>query len=101
MTTTDHLWTILMEECGEIIQVASKALRFGANDSPPESAHTNEQRVVYEFNDLTALMEMLKEAGEVKGALYDLDAIERKKTKVLDYLQYSAKLGRVTIETEE
>jgi hypothetical protein len=35
MTREQHLLTILAEECGEVVQRASKAIRFGLDESQP------------------------------------------------------------------
>ena len=55
---------------------------------------TNEQRLVYEFNDIYAMMELLQEEGLI-DAIIDYDAVVKKKEKVKKYLEYSIKLGQV------
>ncbi len=96
MNRQEHLLTIAAEECAEVAQRIAKALRFGmeqvqedADDQPQENPErlTNAQRIVREYNDLKAMMEML-----------DLDISlpeqrDRKKVKVLRYLQRSERCG--------
>jgi len=59
MNRSDHLLTILIEECAEVAQAASKALRFGAKNVGPKSTLTNAEIIVHEFNDLFGAMEKL------------------------------------------
>jgi NTP pyrophosphatase (non-canonical NTP hydrolase) len=73
----DHLLVVLMEECAEVQQAASKCYRFGLTDE-------NHSRLVAELNDLLAAVEMLEESGVNKFLVYK-DKMEEKKRKVLYY----------------
>lgn len=55
---------------------------------------TNAQRIVYEFNDILAVMEILQEEG-VFEKIIDREAIEKKKLKVAKYLKYSIETGAI------
>lgn len=81
-----ELLTILIEECGEIIQAATKTLRFGAQDGYPGQSKTNADDLNKEIGDLVCMVDM---AGEI--GLVDPSAINRartaKRTKVLRYMQ--------------
>lgn len=94
MTRTENLLTILGEECVETAQRVSKALRFTLDEVQPEQDLTNAQRIVYEFNDIVAVMEILQEEGIFEKVI-DRDAITKKKIKVVKYLSYSAEIGAV------
>lgn len=94
MTRTENLLTILGEECVETAQRVSKALRFTLDEVQPEQDLTNAQRIVYEFNDIVAVMEILQEEGIFEKVI-DREAIEKKKLKVAKYLSYSAEIGAV------
>jgi hypothetical protein len=62
MTKTENLLTILAEECAETAQRVSKAIRFTLDEIQPnqEEDLTNAERIVYEFNDIVAVMEVLQ-----------------------------------------
>lgn len=88
MTRTDHLLDILIEECAEVIQRATKAKRFGLEEVQPEQPLTNNQRIVYELNDVLAVAEML-----LGPSWDDNDAIIAKRRKVEHFLEYSKECG--------
>lgn len=94
MTKTEMLLTILAEECVETAQRVSKAIRFTLDEVQPEQELTNAERIIYEFNDIVTMMEILAEEG-VFDIVIDRKAIEKKKLKVEKYLNYSLKLGTI------
>lgn len=105
MTETEHLLDCITEECAEIIQRVSKALRFGLREVQPGQDLTNEQRIVAEFHDLRGVLEMLHARGLLLAtddgllANHDQrDAINAKKHKVRKFLDYSRSLGTLTEE---
>jgi hypothetical protein len=61
MTRKEHLLTILSEECNEVGQRASKALRFSVQEIQPGQPLNNGDRVMEEFYDLVAVIEMLQD----------------------------------------
>lgn len=95
MNRTEHLLTILSEECNEIGQRASKAKRFGLNEIQQEQPLTNAERIVQEYADLLAVVEMLVDEGHL--VIPDLsEAKAAKKRKVEEFLRYSASRGTLT-----
>ncbi len=92
MNRIEHLLTILAEECTEVGQRASKAIRFSPEEVQPSQDLTNAQRIVYEFNDIIAIMEMLKEEGVI-NLIEDRTMIDKKKEKVEKFLLYSKECG--------
>ncbi len=94
MTRTEHLLTILSEECVETAQRVSKAIRFTLDEVQPEQDLTNAQRIVYELNDIMAVMEILQEEG-IFGEFINRKMIDKKKLKVAKYLAYSTEIGTV------
>lgn len=102
MTTPEMLTTIAMEECAEVSQRLSKALRFGMEESQAQAGHgvtgaadeslTNSERIMIEFHDLVAVMEMM---GLHPRSLDD-EMILAKKQKVAGFLNYSIKCGALT-----
>jgi hypothetical protein len=94
MTRTEYLLTCLAEECMETAQRASKAIRFSPTEIQPEQELTNAQRIVYEFNDIYAVMEILRDEGVIEKVM-DRDAIELKKSKLEKYYAYARECGTV------
>lgn len=92
MNRTEHLLTILNEECNETAQRGSKAIRFGLREIQKDQPFTNAERIVYEFNDIMAVMELLLDEGSIQKII-DRDAIEKKKEKIKKYMDYSVQCG--------
>lgn len=94
MTRTDHLLTILAEECTEVGQRVTKALRFGIDEIQPGQPMTNAERILYEFSDLLAVVGMLVDEGVLpKNGLTEM--MDKKVEKIEKYLKYSAEVGRL------
>jgi len=94
MTRLEHLLTIAAEECNKIGQRISKAIRFTLEEVQPGQALTNAERIMYEFKDLQAVMELLEDEGALPSIwVRDEDAIERKKRKVELFLCHSFDVG--------
>lgn len=92
MRKNEYLALVAMEECAEIQQALSKALRFGFDDHHPARAdETNEEQLLTEFYQLTAMMEELQKQGVIKGFTQDqIEDVKRKKIeKVYKYMDYS------------
>lgn len=104
MTETQHLLTILSEECAEVQQRISKALRFGLYEVEPGQSDQNESRIIRELCDLRGVLEMLNARGLLvmdDGILmgpFLRGAVEAKKVKVRKFLDYSRSLGTLTEE---
>jgi len=91
----EYLLTCLAEEHVEAAQRAHKAQRFGVREIQPGQDLTNAERLVREHLEAVAVFEMLLEAGVLPkhSAITDRALIDAKKTKVLEFMRYSAKLG--------
>ena len=91
MTRTEHLLTILSEECSEVSQRVSKALRFGLNEVQKGQEEDNAERIIYELSDLVAVYEMLRD----ENLLPDLESydLSEKKEKVEKHLKLSMREG--------
>lgn len=92
MNRKEHLLTIMSEECLEIAKEISKGLRFGLEDHHPTQTGTNAQKINHEFNDLVAVMEMLRDDGHLSVDI-DRELVETKKERVEKYLLYSQDKG--------
>ena len=88
MTREEHLLAIGAEECAEIAQRFTKAARFGQKERQAGQDLDNRMRILLEYADLVAVMEML---GFAIGP-GPLDAlrplVDAKKEKVERHLQY-------------
>ncbi len=94
MNRTELLLIQLAEECVETAQRASKALRFGLSEVQEGQELDNAQRIVYEFNDIVAIMEILQQERLVDKVI-DIEAIEKKKLKIEQWLEYSKSVGTI------
>jgi hypothetical protein len=100
MTETQLLLTCLAEECAEVAQRASKAIRFGLTEVQPGQNGTNAERLVGEYYDLHAVFELLRERGAVSTPHHvAAEAIKAKRAKIAKYLAYSRQCG--TVEATE
>lgn len=95
MDKLQYLLIKLSEECDELGQRASKALIFGLDEVQAEQKFTNAQRIVYEYNDILAVMEMLLEEKGI-DKIIDREAIEKKKNKIKKWMLYSRERGILT-----
>jgi hypothetical protein len=91
----------LMEEAGEVVQAASKVLRFGPTHTWPNHEGAASQRLENEIIDLMALVSMLQDEGILAQwtcSVWGADMWERiqvKERKVNLYMETSKELGRV------
>lgn len=106
MTRLEHLLTIGMEECNEVAQRLSKALRFGLDEVQAKAAHgvvtsdpdeslTNAERIRKEYSDLAAVLEMIG-IGAPLGRWMD-----EKRAKVEMFLEYSRSVGTLQDDNEQ
>src|SRR5215211_1747580 len=58
MLTRDELLVLLIEECGEVIQAATKCLRFGYDRDQPGYG-VNHEVLAKELGDLTGVMDAM------------------------------------------
>lgn len=91
MNRKEHLLSIVAEECGEVAQRATKAMRFGLKEIQPGHTQTNAVRLMGEFADLIGVIEMLQAEGHLPPV--PEGGPEAKKKQVEHYLKYSKSLG--------
>ena len=88
------LLVLLAEECVEVAQRCTKAIRFGLDEIQEGQALTNAERLRQELNDLDSVRAMLEQ--EVGTDLSPCpQMIEAKLAKVEKYLGYSAECGQL------
>lgn len=95
MNRTEHLLTTLAEECAEVAQRCSKAARFGLSEVQPGQDLTNAQRILQEWYDAIAVLQMLIADGALPVPASH-ESVLAKKEKVERFLVYSAQCGTLT-----
>lgn len=92
MTNEQYLLTLLAEECAEVSQRATKAIRFGLDD--PKGAQpgfpSNKEILLEEINDLLVVVEMLFGENYVNKTQQN-----HKKEKIQKYTQLYKELGQL------
>lgn len=99
MNENEYLLTLLSEECAEVAQRVSKALRFGLNEIQPGQPHTNSRRIYLELIDLIEVVDMLDQRGILDLTSHikeDEEHGANKRRKILEYMEYSRKMGCLT-----
>lgn len=86
LNETEHLLTNLSEECAEVAQRASKAIRFGLSEIQPGQHEDNRRRLEREWSELNAVADLLglRVRDEDKTA---------KLEKLKKYMDYSREIG--------
>lgn len=98
MNRKEHLLTILAEECNEVAQRTSKALRFSLEEIQPGQNMTNADRILQELYDLLAMVEMCQDEGHIPrwGTDRVVFQMTAKKHKVENHLTISKDNGALT-----
>lgn len=86
MNHLEHMLTILAEECAEVAQVASKAIRFGMEDHQPGPYESNRRRLERELADVVAMAEEL-------GLEIREEDKQAKRARLVKYMEISRKIG--------
>lgn len=95
MTLREYLLTCLIEECGEVIQAATKALRFGYLDINPQTMNSNAADLELEMHDYEAVREMMQ-THDILTRQLERHRIDAKKNKVRQWMAYSREQGVLT-----
>ena len=102
MNKIEHLLVCLAEECAEVIQRATKANRFGLNEIEPGQDMTNAGRIVQEFYEAKAVVQMLQAEGVlVLDSGCEAIVIAKKKERVMRYMEYAEKCGALSREATD
>lgn len=96
MTRAEHLLVTLAEECNEVAQRCSKALRFGLTEVSPGHDLDNDARLMEEWYDLFAIIQLLAREHYVHDLPDMAQRIHAKQAKFEQYFEYSKSQGRVT-----
>lgn len=85
--------TVLIEECAEVVQRATKALRFGIEESQPGQQEKNWQRLGYEIGDLQATIGVACHHNIISMDSI-MVGIMRKRSRLAKYMQTNPPAGR-------
>lgn len=96
MNKTEHLLTCLIEECGEVIHAATKALRFGLDDINPETKHTNAEDITAELIDVGTIQQMLRHEYLIPDLANAFQKQSAKREKVLKFMKYAETKGTIS-----
>ena len=98
MTLIQYLCQLLSEECGEIIQRASKLSRFGADEVQSNQELDNFERLRAEKVDLMVVYNLLLQATGRQDECVSFSHDERikKEQKLLTFTRYSVKCGAIS-----
>lgn len=72
-----EILTCLIEECAEVTQRATKAIRFGLGETQPGHTLTNLQRLSSEVGDLLGMVDLATRAGLVDSAAVEGFRLEK------------------------
>lgn len=94
MNRKEYNMTCASEECNEIAQRISKALRFGLTEVQPGQPLNNAERIIDEFHDLFAVMTMLVQDGHLPARLIpSTERIVEKWKKIDKFTEISRREG--------
>lgn len=94
MTREQYLLVCLAEECAEVTQRATKALRFGLEEVQKGQDEDNGERLAYELVDLITVAELLVQDGSIPPI--DMVRMQQEKlVKLKKYMEYAKEKGTV------
>jgi len=93
LTHDEHLLLCLSEECDEVGQRVSKALRFGSTEVQPGQPLNNGERIIVELKDLLAVATILQRRGIIPSFTLFPDEIRAKEQKIEKFMAISAEQG--------
>lgn len=105
MSRADYLLSHLAKECSEVAIRCTKAQMFGLNEIQPGQELTNRERILYEFADILAIADVMREVGilpDMNALSPEVEArVREKKVKAASFRNYSRDLGRLTATQPE
>jgi hypothetical protein len=99
MNKEQYLLICLAEECTEVGQRCTKALRFGLGEIQEGQQLNNAERLALEITDLTAVLRELISCIDPHVREDKMEEpevlLDKKKSKIQEYMEYSKKRGIV------
>ncbi|HWT12279.1 MAG TPA: hypothetical protein VN231_05970 [Allosphingosinicella sp.] len=96
MNRVEHLLECLSEECSEVGQRVSKALRFGLGEVQAGQPLTNAERVVVELKDLLAVVEILVDESIIPHPMVTPVEVDAKRDKIERFMAIAREQGVLT-----
>lgn len=93
MNDREYVLSCLAEECAEVAQCVSKALRFGLREIQAGQSLTNAERIVEELADLISVAAMLEVDGAIPGFQPDGATIAAKAARIAKFASISRATG--------
>lgn len=84
----NELLTILIEECAEVIQRATKAQRFGLTEVQPGQPLSNSTRLAHEIGDLFEVVDRLRAENGPIVSQDVLDGKANKRQQLAKFMQF-------------
>ena len=98
MRLHEHLLTLLSEECNEVGQRCSKAIRFGLLEVQEGQKMDNAERIVDEFHDLLAVVMLMERRGILPHVMPSCEELEVKIKKKIAYIELAKDYGTIDLE---
>lgn len=97
MNRLQFLLNLVAEECTEVGQRASKAIRFGLDEVQKGQELNNKERLHLELTDLIAVVLLLNQEYDFDFDLihFDWSAIKAKHEKIEEFYEYSKQCGMI------
>lgn len=98
MNRTEYLLTQAASECNEVAHRITKALHFGLDEKQPGQSLSKAERIVGEFVELAAVMQMLEDESLIDFPVgHERNALaEQKRRRVEHFMAYARECGTVT-----
>lgn len=93
MTREEHLLSCLAEECAEVVQRVSKALRFGLRETQVGADYDNSERICLELEDLISVAYILREERSIPDFQPSARRVEAKRMKIEQHMEISREQG--------
>ena len=94
MNKQEHILTVLAEECNELAQACSKALRFGLHNTKTGKTVNNRKKISREFNDIYAMVKLLRKNKAIPYSISE-KRVANKMIRFEENLELSERKGNV------
>lgn len=101
MNLIENLLLTAGEEAAELTKAFSKANRFGMDSVDPKTELTAAATVVKEYNDILAVIELLRDRGVQFVGLGDPAAVGQAKVRFVEGMEVSTKAGTLVLSESD
>ena len=96
MNRSEYLLECLSEECNEVGQRVSKALRFSLREVQPHQPLNNAERIVEELGDLYSVVAILISEGILPHFSIPQETVDTKRAKIERFMAISRETGALS-----